>query len=48
MGDLVTAINILPDLWHCGGLSEGREIAAMTGTVHIRLLSYNPDWPTLI
>ena len=36
---------IQPDLCHCGGFSEGRKIAAMAETYHVRVLPHNPNGP---
>lgn len=36
---------IQPDLCHCGGFAEGRKIAAMAETYHVRVLPHNPNGP---
>jgi galactonate dehydratase len=36
---------IQPDLCHCGGFNEGRKIAAMAETYHVRVLPHNPNGP---
>jgi galactonate dehydratase len=36
---------IQPDLCHCGGFSEGRKIASMAETYHVRVLPHNPNGP---
>ncbi len=36
---------IQPDLCHCGGFGEGRKIAAMAETYHVRVLPHNPNGP---
>lgn len=36
---------IQPDLCHCGGFGEGRKIAALAETYHIRVLPHNPNGP---
>ncbi len=36
---------IQPDLCHCGGFSEGRKIAALAETYHVRVLPHNPNGP---
>jgi galactonate dehydratase len=34
---------IQPDLCHCGGFAEGRRIAALAETYHVRVLPHNPN-----
>ncbi|MCZ6677528.1 MAG: galactonate dehydratase [Candidatus Poribacteria bacterium] len=36
---------IQPDLCHCGGFNEGRKIAALAETYHVRVLPHNPNGP---
>ena len=36
---------IQPDLCHCGGFNEGRKIAALAETYHVRVIPHNPNGP---
>jgi galactonate dehydratase len=36
---------IMPDVKHCGGILEGRNISAMAGMEGVKVLPHNPSGP---